>query len=82
MSENKVPEFDALDDLVEFFDSHDLGVYDLPEASFNVSIEKRTYLVPVGEQLMKKLSSAAKRNNTSTEDLVNAWLEERVNSAA
>lgn len=32
MSENKsLPEFESVDQLVAFFDTHDMGEYDLPE---------------------------------------------------
>ena len=31
MNENKLPEFESVDELVEFFDTHDMGEYDLPE---------------------------------------------------
>ena len=55
MAENKLPEFEALEALVEFFDTHDMGEYDLPEAQFDVEIQKRTFLVSVDKALMKKL---------------------------
>lgn len=82
MSENRLPEFESMADLVEFFDTHDMGYFDLPDAAFDVNIEKRTFLVAVDKDLMKKLSRAAKEQRTSTEALVNTWLEERVESAA
>lgn len=77
MAENKLPEFESLEALVEFFDTHDMGEYDLPEAQFDVDIQKRTFLVSVDKALMKKLSQMARAQHTSTEALVNAWLEER-----
>jgi len=42
----KLPEFKSLDDLVEFFDSKDLGDFweDLPEAKFDVNIKSKKYL--------------------------------------
>ena len=77
MAENKLPEFESLEALVEFFDTHDMGEYDLPEVQFDVEIQKRTFLVSVDKALMKKLSQVARAQHTSTEALVNAWLEER-----
>jgi hypothetical protein len=82
MSENRLPEFESISELVEFFDTNDLGRYDLPEVEFDIHISKRTFLVEVDKELMKKLSRAAKENRTSTEALINTWLEERVESVA
>ena len=40
----KIPSFKSLDELVDFFDTHDLGEYlnGMPEAQFDVGIKKRT----------------------------------------
>lgn len=84
MSESKPRDFGSIDELVEFFDMHDMGVYleKMPEAHFDIDIQKRTFLVSVNGELMKKLSEMAKARRTSTEALVNAWLEEKVAQAA
>ncbi|MDQ3813359.1 MAG: BrnA antitoxin family protein [Armatimonadota bacterium] len=81
MSENKLPEFGSIEEVVEFFETHDMGEYDLPEVHFGVEIMKRTFLVSVDKELMKKLSQVAQAQHTSTEELVNAWLEEKVAQA-
>ncbi len=38
---NKLPEYSTLDELVTFFDTHDMGDYwdSLPEAEFDIDIE-------------------------------------------
>ncbi|MGH9800966.1 MAG: CopG family antitoxin [Blastocatellia bacterium] len=82
MKENKLPEFGSIEKLVEFFDTHDMGEYDLPEVQFDVSTRKPMFLVSVDKDLMKKLSEMAKAQHTSTEKLVNTWLEEKVARAA
>jgi predicted HicB family RNase H-like nuclease len=82
MAENKLPEFESIEELVEFFDTHDMGEYELPEAQFDVDIQKRTFLVSVDKELMKKLSQVARAQHTSTEALVNSWLEERAAQVA
>ena len=82
MSENKLPEFESTEQLVEFFDTHDMGEYDLPEVEFDVDIQRRTFLVPVDKKLMKGLLHAAQAQHTSTEELVNSWLAEKVGQAA
>jgi hypothetical protein len=54
MSENKsknMPHFASLDDLVEFFDTHDLGEYcdGMPEAHFEVDIQMNNGKTPTPE---------------------------------
>ncbi|MBC8264672.1 MAG: hypothetical protein H8E47_11180 [Anaerolineales bacterium] len=41
-----MPRFASLDELVEFFDTHDMGEYwdEMPEAHFEVDIKTRTHL--------------------------------------
>lgn len=82
MAENKLPDFESISDLVEFFDAHDMGEYEMPEAHFDVELKKRSLLVSVDKDLMKKLSQAARAQHVSMESLVNSWLEERVAKAA
>lgn len=84
MSENKLPDFGSIDELVEFFDNHDMGDYldEMPEAHFDVDIQRRTFLIPIDGELLKKLSRLAKIEHTSTEALVRAWLAEKVAQAA
>ena len=64
MSENKfqnMPHFASLDDLVEFFDTHDLGEYldGSPEAHFEMDIQQRTHLFALDEELTDKLTEIA-----------------------
>ena len=84
MSENKLPDFGSIDELVQFFDTHDMGEYqeELPEKHFDVDIKKQSFLISVNEELMKKLSEVARAQHTTTEALVNAWLKEKVAQAA
>lgn len=81
MSENKkIPKFDSIDELTAFFDENDLGDYleNLPEADFDVNLEKRTYFVAVDEELSRKLIEIAKREHQSSEKIVNSWLREKI----
>ena len=75
---HKLPKFDSVTELVDFFDKTDLGIYNLPDAHFDVNIRKRTFLVEVDRELMNKLAKAARARKTSTSNLVNSWLEEKV----
>lgn len=69
----------SLDQLVEFFDSHDLGEYldQMPEANFEVDI-KRKVLIALDAELADKLSEIARSRQTSPEALINAWVREKV----
>jgi hypothetical protein len=41
-----LPSFESLDDLVEFFDAHDMGDYweQLPEAHFDINIRTKKHV--------------------------------------
>ena len=51
-----MPHFASLDELVKFFDTHDLGEYwdQMPEAHFEVDIETRTHLFSINDGLATK----------------------------
>ena len=85
MEENKpLPEFGTTQELVDYFDTHDMGDHweIMPEAHFEVSLEKKTYLVSVDGEVMRRLTEIARNRQTSTETLVNTWLREKAARAA
>ena len=51
-----MPHFASLDELVEFFDTHDLGEYwdQMPEAHFEVDIKRKTHLFVINDGLATK----------------------------
>lgn len=71
---------ESLDELVEFFDAHDMGDYleRMPEAHFDVDIKVRTHLVAIDEELVSSLSEIAKMERIPAEALVNSWLKEKI----
>ena len=73
-----------LDDLVEFFETHDLGEYwdRMPEAHFEIDIKKRTHLIAIDEDVADKITAIAKAKKTSSEALVNSWLKEKIQKAS
>jgi isocitrate lyase len=79
-----VPRFRSLDELVEFFDTQDMGDYvkDIPEAKFKVDIKRRTHLFALDAELASKLTEIAKSKQTSTESLINTWLKEKIEQKA
>ena len=83
-NQSAMPDFDSLDELVEFVETHDMADYleAMPEVSCDVEIQRRTFLVSVDEDLMKKLAAAARARHMPTETLIRSWLEEKVAQAA
>lgn len=83
MAENETkhfPHFESLDEMVEFFDNQDLGDYldHMPEVDFEVDIKRRIYTVTLDIELAEKLAHIAKSRRTSSEELVNRWVREKV----
>ena len=83
MSENKsenMPHFASLDDLVEFFDSHDMGDYldQMSEVHFEVDIKRRTHLLAIDEDIVDKLTEIASSMQVPSEELINSWLREKI----
>ncbi len=78
-SEN-LPSFTSLDQLVEFFDSNDMGEYeaDLPQAQFEVDLSRKTHLVAIDEETNNRLTEIAEQERTPAESLVNTWLKEKL----
>lgn len=83
-SSKKLPQFETLLELVEFFDRHDMGEYwnDMPEASFDVDIKTRTHFVAIDSDLAEKLTQIAKVRRISSEKLIHSWLKEKINEQA
>jgi hypothetical protein len=83
MAENdlhKLPSFGSLDELVEFFDTRDMGEYEegLPAAHFDVDLRRKTHLVAIDEETNNRLTEIAEQERTPAESLVNSWLKEKI----
>ncbi|MBT9160853.1 MAG: CopG family antitoxin [Dehalococcoidia bacterium] len=80
-SKSKVmPHFASLDELVEFFDTHDLGDYwdQMPEVHFEVDIRRRTHLFAIDDELAGKLTQIARVRQIPAQELINSWLREKI----
>ncbi|MGB2841253.1 MAG: CopG family antitoxin [Halobacteriota archaeon] len=75
-----LPRFRSLDELVKFFDTHDMGEYwaAMPEAHFEVDIKRKTHLFALDTELANTLIEIAKNREISSETLINAWLKEKI----
>jgi hypothetical protein len=71
-----LPRFGSLDELVKFFETHDLGEYwtEMPEAHFEVDIKRKTHLFAINTELANKLTDIAKSRKISSEVLISTWL--------
>ena len=80
MAENKLPQFDALEELTEFFDANDMGDYwpTMPEVEFEITLARKTRLVAIEEALAERVAKIAKDKNVSPEVLIRTWLEEKL----
>lgn len=76
----KLPKFNSLDKLVEFFETHDMGEYwdEMPETRFEIDIKKRTHFFPLDADLAEKLNEIAKKKKTPSEVLIKSWLKEKI----
>lgn len=79
-----LPEFNSTDELVEFFDTNDLGDYweQMPEADFEVKIKRRKHLIALEEDVVAKVTQIAKAKKISSEALINTWLKEKLRKAS
>ncbi len=80
----KLPQFSSSQELVDFFDTHDMGEYEsqMPEVAFEVDLKRDHYLVSVNGRLMSQLLEAAQGQQVSVELLVDTWLKEKLLQAS
>jgi len=83
MAENnqtKIPKFDSIDALTQFFDENDMGDHleNMPEANFDVNLQRRSCFVAVDEELINRLSEISRQEHLPSETLVNSWLREKI----
>jgi hypothetical protein len=81
-SSRNLPSHASLDELVEFFDTHDMGDYleEMPEVEFTVNLKSRRHLVALEEEVAHRLTEIARTQQVSAEALVNSWLKERISN--
>lgn len=87
MAKSKIkvlPKLDSTDELVDFFETHDMGDYweQMPETEFEVKIKKRKHLIALDENVAAKVTQIAKTKNVSSESLINTWLKEKLRKAS
>jgi CopG antitoxin of type II toxin-antitoxin system len=75
-----VPRLKSIDELVEFFDKHDMGdCWDrLPKAEVEVKIKTRKHLVVIDEKIIPSINQIAKAKRVTSAKLINRWLREKI----
>lgn len=77
----KDPEASAeLVELVELFDSHDMGeLWDrMTEVRFDINLRRRKFLVALEEDLADQVAKIARSRHVSSESLINSLLREKL----
>ena len=83
MAKNKpkrLPRLKSVDELVEFFDKHDMGDHwdRLPKAEFEVNIKTRKHLIAIDEKIIPSINQIAKSKKVTSATLINTWLREKI----
>ncbi len=73
-----------MNELVDFFDSNDMGDYleQMPEANFEIKIKSRKHLIALEQDVVMQVSQIAKTKKISSEALINSWLKEHLQKAS
>ena len=79
-SKLKLPHFKSISELINFIEQKDLGEYleQIPEVHFNVTIKRKFHLFALDSKLARKISQIAKLKKTSSEKLINSWVNEKL----
>ncbi len=72
----KLPRFNSTNELVDFFETHDLGPYldSMPEAHFDFSSTKSKVWAEIDPKLSEQLSSIARSKRISSKRLLNTFI--------
>ena len=71
----------SLEELAEFWDTHDTTDYPLNRVEFEVSTTARHHYVAVDPDILSGVRQVAHARGLSTESLINLWLQERLSIA-
>lgn len=74
-----IPEFETLEDIADFWDTHSTADYDdlTHEAQFDIRLPSQQESVTILPELEKTLTDLAQARGVSLETLINVWLTEK-----
>ena len=75
-----LPQWRSLDELVDYFDSHDMGKHleRMPEVDVEVDIKRKRHVVVIDNDILAQIGEAAKKKSVSSEELINTWLRDKL----
>ncbi|MBI4671477.1 MAG: hypothetical protein HY741_07405 [Chloroflexi bacterium] len=78
-----IPEFETLEQIADFWDTHSTADYDdlTHEVHFEIELmseHERTRRITLLPELSNRLEASARQQGVSVETLVNAWLTEKI----
>jgi hypothetical protein len=75
-----MPKFESIDELIEFFETHDMGEYweVMLEADFEIDIARRKHIFSLDEELAERLAEIARARQIPSKVLVITWLREKM----
>lgn len=82
---NKLPQFESLDELVEFWETHDFTDYlaEMEEIDFNtLSSLGATLRITLSPEPLARLAEMADQQGVTPNSLAQAWIEERLKREA
>jgi predicted HicB family RNase H-like nuclease len=82
---NKLPQFESLDELVEFWEIHDFTDYidEMEEIDFDtLSSERVTLRITLAPEPLAKLTEMADQQGVTLNTLARTWIEERLKREA
>jgi hypothetical protein len=74
-----IPEFETLDEIAEFWDTHSTGDYEdvTHEVQFEVKLRRESQPVKILPELSETIRALARARGVSPETLINVWLTEK-----
>ncbi len=75
-----MPRFESIDELIELFETHDMGEYweVMLEADFEIDITRRKHIFSLDEELAERLAEIARARQIPSEVLVITWHREKM----
>jgi len=76
--------FDTLEELWEFWDTHSSADYedDMEPVEVEIDLSSSKVYCPVAKDLLRQVRQQARQQGVSTETLINLWLQERLCASA
>ena len=77
---NTLPQFDTIDELVDYFDENDLGDHleYMPLVDFEIDIQTKTHLFALDAAVIEDLEKIARIDHVGSARLINKWVKEKL----